>query len=364
MSLTWRDVAPPEASASNQLYSRGIDTVLGGFDKFKGVVDANDLLKKKKEEEDQALLLGQLQAATAGQGASDDIRAILGAGIANGLGGAQLSALASGAVAQGKNLFDQGLDADKLYAQKEQFNASQDLIKRQHEDDLGIKSGQLANQVAGTQADIAINNEKLALQKEELKQRAGESDQDYELRVKEINTRYGTENSKAVLEANKAAKETEKTNAQNSIVSSDKFKSASEEDKALMLAPFMDAKDILGSIDDIKSRSKSKGSEAGMKDAKDLIGTMGLNTTETINAQALLKQGVEAGFDPVTVAAWIDKKENPSTLFEYGQRVGAGSPKFMASDLIEFSREKGYDLPPHLADPETARKLKEAAGIK
>ena len=365
MTITWRNVDAPNQSTANQMIASGSETMLNSFDKLTGIV-------KKKQDEQDALALGQLQAVTAGVGASDDIRAILGAGISSGMGGAQLSALASGTVAQGKNLFDQGLDADKLAAQQEQFNISQDSKNKQDAADNAIRQGQLANQVAGTQANIANNAAQMTFKEKEFKQRVGESNQDFALRLKQIdstisnnNARYSLESSKAAIEAAKANGEIEKTSAYNSIVSSDEFKSASTEDKALMLAPFMDANDVIGSLNNTKRASKDgKGAATGVKDAKALIGAMGLNTKETINAHAILQNGIDAGFDPTALAAWIDKKENPSTLFEYGQRVAAGSPKFMASDFIEFSKEHGYVLPPHLADPETARKLKEAAGFK
>lgn len=179
MTITWRNVDAPNQATANQMITSGSETMLNSFDKLTGIV-------KKKQEEQDALMLGQLQAATAGVGASDDIKAILGAGMTSGMGGAQLSALASGAVAQGKTLFDQGLDADKLYAQKEQFNASQVLSDKQHKDELSIKASQLANQVAGTQADISNNAAQLDLKREELRQRVGESAQDYKLRLRQV----------------------------------------------------------------------------------------------------------------------------------------------------------------------------------
>lgn len=338
MSLTWRDVAPPEASASNQMYSKGIDTVLGGFDKFKGVVDANDLLKKKKEEEDQALLLGQLQAATAGQGASEDIKAILGAGIANGLGGAQLSALASGAVAQGKNLFDQGIDKDKLAAQNAQFTESLKQRDTQHKDTLAIQQGQLSNQEKATGADIAINNAKLALQKDELKQKAGESDKDYQLRLKqvdgtinnnaaEIELKQGEINAKALL-----AKQT------SDLMNSPEFIAATPQQKQEALASLAPdaetaAKVINAAIPkDGEGGKDNKGGSMNVNDSMKYFENPEANVavSDQIKIRGLMEQAKEAGIPPSAVASYMAAKSDIGGFFD--QNLWGSSD--MESDVL------------------------------
>ena len=336
MAITWRNVQAPEQGSANALYTNGVQTLLGGFDKVastaKGMEDARKLLEQKANED----VLGQLQAAGVANSVSPELRNTLVAGQLSGLGGKELSTLAASISGQQTTNDNSqiarenvGLNNDKFSESKRQFDAER-LLKEQSlnqnqsqfTDELGFKRDQLNQNQGQFDSNLMFEKGKFDYQKA-----------DDAIKNKIAASKAKGDNTEGMQEAYTA------------LTTSDQFKTATPEQQVLLLAPFMDAKDSASRLLDTRPDTaktgggNAKGVDAALKPY--FSDPKYANAEDQTALLAAANQGVSDNLKPEVVAAY---KANQSDSAYLGNWIGGQDlPKYSASDIIDYAKAKGVD---------------------